>query len=50
MICPFVINVHYVDTSEIRIECIEEKCALWCYEDGCAIKKIALELTKITEK
>jgi hypothetical protein len=42
MICPFI-------SALSMEECRQEKCALWCNADGCAIKKIALELVKIGE-
>jgi hypothetical protein len=45
MICPFSQG-----RDAVQPNCYQESCALWCNEDGCAIKKIALELTKLTEK
>lgn len=46
MICPFL------DTGPESVEwgqCQGSNCALWCNEDGCAFKKIAMELVKLGE-
>ena len=46
MICPFM-SYQFMQAFQ---ECQKENCILWCNSDGCAIKKIALELTKLTER
>jgi hypothetical protein len=47
MNCPFMRST---DWRESSAQCLKEKCALWCGKDECAIKKIAMELTRLEEK